>query len=350
MRVLIATTQVPFVRGGAEMLADGLQQALCAAGHDAEQVRLPFKWYPPERIVEQIVAARLFDITESCGTAIDRVIGLKFPAYLIPHPNKVLWLVHQHRTAYDLWGTELCDLMHAPNGREVRDAIRAADAAFIPEAKRVYTIAGNVAARLKKFSGIDAQALYNPPAHAELFHTAPAEDFLYFPSRVNRTKRQLLVVEALALCREPVRMRFSVLPDDGGYAAEVGDRIRVLGLGGRIEWLESTDEAAKREFYARCLGVVFPPLDEDYGYVTLEAMLAAKPVITCSDSGGPLEFVRDGETGLVVESSSAALASALDRLWSDRRLAAQWGIAGRDHYAQMNISWPAVVAALVGDA
>ena len=39
------------------------------------------------------------------------------------------------------------------------------------------------------------------------------------------------------------------------------------------------------------LGVIFPPLDEDYGYVTLEAMLAAKPVITCTDSGGPLEFV-----------------------------------------------------------
>jgi glycosyltransferase involved in cell wall biosynthesis len=262
----------------------------------------------------------------------------------------VLWLVHQHRAAYDLWGTELCDLMHAPNGREVRDAIRSADAAFIPEAKAVYAIARNVAGRLKRFSGIDAQALYNPPMHAELFYAAPAEDFFYYPSRVNRTKRQLLVVEALALCREPVRVRFSVLADDNGYATEIWERTRALGLADRIDWLNSTDDVAKRDLFARCLGVVFPPLDEDYGYVTLEAMLASKPVITCSDSGGPLEFVRDGETGLVVEPSPAALASAMDRLWSDRRLAAQCGLAARDHYAQLNIGWPHVVAALLGEA
>ena len=349
MRVLIATTQVPFVRGGAEMLADGLQRALGAAGHDAEQVRLPFKWYPPERIVEQIVAARLFDVTESCGNRIDRVIGLKFPAYLIPHPNKVLWLVHQHRAAYDLWGTELCDLMHSPNGREVRDAIRSADAAFIPEARAVYAIAGNVASRLQRFSGLEARTLYNPPMHADKFYTRPAEEFFYFPSRVNRTKRQLLVVEALALCREPVRLRFSVLPDDDRYAAEIADRIRALRLAGRIDWLESTADADKRDLYARCLGVIFPPLDEDYGYVTLEAMLASKPVITCADSGGPLEFVRDGETGLVAEPTPQRLADAMDRLWSERRFAEQCGDAGRDRYQQLNISWPRVVETLTRD-
>ena len=64
MRVLIATAQVPFVRGGAEMHAEGLQAALTAAGHQVEQVRLPFKWYPPERILDQILATRLFDVTD----------------------------------------------------------------------------------------------------------------------------------------------------------------------------------------------------------------------------------------------------------------------------------------------
>lgn len=350
MRVLIATVQVPFVRGGAEMLADGLQAALTAAGHQAALVRVPFKWYPPERMVDQVLAARLLDLTESAGTRVDRVIGLRFPAYLIPHPNKVLWLLHQYRTAYDLWGTDLCELMHAPNGREVRDAIRAADAAFIPEARAVYTIAGNVARRLKRFCGIDGEALYHPPPSADRLRCGPAEDFFYYPSRVNRTKRQLLVVEALALCREPVRVRFSVLPDDPGYAGEIAGRIRELDLGSRVEWLESTDDDAKCELYARCLGVIFPPLDEDYGYVTLEAMLAGKPVITCSDSGGPLEFVRDSETGLIVDPAPQALAAAMDRLWRERRFAADCGAAGRDRYAQMHISWPHVAATLTRDA
>jgi glycosyltransferase involved in cell wall biosynthesis len=350
MHVLIATAHVPFVHGGAEMLADGLRSALTTAGHDAEIVRLPFKWYPPERLIDHVLAARLLDLTESSGTKVDVVVGLRFPAYLVPHPNKVLWLLHQYRTAYDLWGTELCELMHAPNGHEVRDAIRSADAAFIPESRRLYAIAENVAGRLKRFCGLNAEALYHPPPGADLFGSAPAEEFFYYPSRVNRTKRQLLVVEALALCREPVRVRFSALPDDGTYADQIRDRIRDLRLADRVEWLEGTPDHIKRDLYARCLGVIFPPLDEDYGYVTLEAMLASKPVITCSDSGGPLEFVRHGESGLVAEPTAASLAAAMDRLWGDRSFAARCGTAGRDRYSQLGISWPHVVARLIGDA
>src|SRR5215216_2160209 len=237
MRVLIATVQVPFVRGGGEMLAEGLEAALTAAGHDAELVSLPFKWYPPERILDQVLSARLFDVTESSGRSIDRVIGLKFPAYLLPHPNKVLWILHQYRTAYDLWGGELCELMPFPNGREVRDAIRAADEAFLPDARAAYTISRNVAGRLKHFSGLDAEALYHPPPGAGLFRTGPAEDFLYLPSRINRTKRQLLVVEALALCEEPVQVRFSGLAEDAAYERTIADRIHTLGLAQRVVFL-----------------------------------------------------------------------------------------------------------------
>jgi glycosyltransferase involved in cell wall biosynthesis len=350
MRIVIATVQVPFVRGGAEMLADGLQAALESAGHEAQTVRLPFKWYPPERLVDQILASRLLDLSEASGVRIDRVIGLRFPAYLVPHPDKVLWLLHQHRAAYDLWDGPLCDLRHFPNGREVRDAIRSADEAFLPESRRVYTISKNVASRLQRFSGLHGDALYHPPPESELFRSAPAEDFLYLPSRINRTKRQLLVVEALSLCEEPVRVRFAGRAEDPGYEREIADRVGELRLSARIEWLGEVAGEAKRELYARCLGVVFPPLDEDYGYITLEAMLARKPVITCMDSGGPLEFVRDGETGMVLEPSPQALARAMDRFWRDRREAARWGQAGRDLYDDLDINWPHVVDALTRDA
>ena len=350
MRIVIATAQVPFIRGGAELHAEGLQAALAEAGHEVEVVRVPFKWYPPERILDQILAARLLDLTESCGTRIDLVIGLKFPAYLVPHPNKVLWILHQHRTAYELWGGELCDLMRFPNGLEVRDAIRAADQAFIPEAKSLYANSRTVADRLRYFCGIDAEPLYHPPPAADLFRCGTAQDFLYFPSRINATKRQLLVIEALALCREAVRVRFAGVPDDAGYERAIGDRIRELRLVARVELLGSVSGEENRDLYAHCLGVVFPPLDEDYGYVTLEAMLASKPVITCTDSGGPLEFVRDGETGLAVAPTAEALASAMDRLWQDRGAAARWGEAGRALYEQSDISWKRVVATLMRDA
>lgn len=346
MRILIATVQVPFVRGGAEMHAEGLHRALTATGHEAEIVALPFKWYPPERIVDHIFAARLFDVTETVGRPVDRVIGLKFPAYLLPHPNKVLWILHQHRAAYDFWGGPLCDLMQYANGEEVRDAIRSADAALIPEARAVYANSRNVAGRLKRFCGIDAEPLYHPPPGADLFRSAPAEEFLFLPSRVNPSKRQLLVIEALALCREPVRVRFAGAIDDGRYRREIAERIQALAIGDRVDWLDEVSDDAKRDSYARCLGVVFPPVDEDYGYVTLEAMLARKPVITCADSGGPLEFVRHGETGLVAEPLPKALAVAMDRVWREREMAARWGQAGRDLYESQRISWSHVVDTL----
>src|SRR3954454_19989977 len=151
MKILITTVQVPFVRGGAEILAEGLRDALRSAGHEAEIVAIPFKWYPPERILDQMLACRLLDITESTGIAVDRVIGLKFPAYFIPHPNKVLWILHQHRTAYDLWDHALSDLVYYPNGSQVRDAIEKADRTLIPEARAVFANSQNVARRLKHF-------------------------------------------------------------------------------------------------------------------------------------------------------------------------------------------------------
>ena len=93
---------------------------------------------------------------------------------------------------------------------------------------------------------------------------------------------------------------------------------------------------------ARALGVLFTPFDEDYGYVTLEAMLSSKPLITCSDSGGPIEFVVPDETGLVADASPAALAEAMDRLWDDRAAAQTMGRVARDHYTSMHISWQTV--------
>ena len=174
MRVAVATVQIPFVRGGAEMLAENLCTALTEAGHEAEIVTIPFKWYPPAAIPQQMLACRLLDLTESMGTSIDRVIGLKFPAYLIPHPAKVQWILHQHRGAYDLWDRQWGDLYGAPGGAEARDAIHTADTRLIGQARRVFAISRNVAARLRQFNGIDAEPLYHPPPLAGRYRSGPA--------------------------------------------------------------------------------------------------------------------------------------------------------------------------------
>jgi len=347
MRIVIATAQVPFVRGGAEIHAEGLRDALCRAGHEAEIVAVPFKWYPPSRILDCMLACRLLDLRESSGSKIDRLIGLRFPAYLIPHPQKTLWILHQHRAAYDMWDNRLGDLIHAPDGAAVRAAIMAADTAIIPEAQSVYTNSGNVSARLKKYCGIDSAPLYHPPLNAEAFYTATAEDYLFFPSRLWPVKRQALVLEALAKTREPVTVYFAGVADSSDYELELKNMAQSLGVDQRVRWLGLVSEAEKIAFYAKATGVVYPPIDEDYGYVTLEAMLASKPVITCSDSGGTLEFVRQRETGLIAEPTADALALAMDELWQNRDQAARWGMAARSCYQNCNISWQNVVERLL---
>jgi len=347
MRIVIATAQVPFIRGGAEILAEGLLHALRSQRHAAEIVAIPFKWYPPERILEQVLACRLLDLSESGGAPIDRVIGLKFPAYLIPHPHKVLWLLHQFRTAYDLWDHPFGDLDRYPNGPQVREAIQRIDRSLIPEAKAVFTISRNVSSRLWHYCGIDSVPLYHPPASAELFYGGPVEDYFFYPSRLASLKRQALVLQALAATRRPVRVRFAGLADEAHFGETLEMLARQLNVEHRVEWLGQVTEEEKRALYAHALGVIFPPVDEDYGYVTLEAMLAAKPLITCTDSGAPLEFVQHDVTGLIANPSPQDIAMAMDRLWDDRSWAWAMGEAGKKRYDNLNISWVAVAERLV---
>ena len=349
MRVGIATVQVPFVRGGAELLAENLAAQVRAAGHEAEIISIPFKWYPPHRIPEAMAICRMLDLTESCGTRIDRLIGLKFPAYMIPHPSKVLWLLHQHHGAYQLWDTPLSDLRGTAEGQHVRALIHGADARTIPEARACYTISRTVTDRLQAFCGLPSTPIYHPPPDAPAFGALQPEwgDFFLMPSRVNASKRQLLVLDAMERTRHPVRVVFLGAADDPATKAAVQAQAAHPALRGRATWLGGVPEAEKLRLYAGCRAVVFPPVDEDYGYVTLEAMLSSKAVVTCLDSGGPLEFVTHGANGLVCEPSPAALAEALDRLWDNPALARELGRAGHARYAEMGIGWDAVLGCLL---
>lgn len=348
MRIVVASVQVPFVRGGAEVLAEGLLEALRSAGHEADLITVPFNQGEPEIIADQMLACALLDLKEVSGMKVDRLIALKFPAYLIPHPNKVVWLMHQHRPVYDLWESPLGDLRNAPRGTIVREIIRRADAKMCSEVKGLFTISQNVTQRLREFWNVESTPLHHPPADADAFYCAEQPgDYIFYPSRVSPNKRQDLVLRALALTRHPVRIRFAGVADNAAYGEEMLQLAHKLRVHTRTDWMGYLDEKTKRDLYAHALAVVFPPFDEDYGYVTLEAMLASKPVITCSDSGGPLEFVRHDQTGLVTAPTAEALASAMDMLWQDRQLAQTIGRAARRNYDARNLSWSNVVRSLL---
>ncbi|MGV2829457.1 glycosyltransferase family 4 protein [Myxosarcina sp. GI1(2024)] len=347
MKVVVATTQVPFVRGGAEIHAENLVNALKNEGHQAEIVAIPFKWYPPEKILDTMLVCRLLDLSESCGQKIDKLITLKFPAYLIPHSNKVVWLLHQHRQAYELWGTALGDLEHFPNGIQVRQAIINADNKILKEKISLYANSINVTKRLKKYNQIDAIPLYHPPHNAELLYCKEYGDYFFFPSRLNPTKRQFLAIEALAKTKNNFRVIFTGNSDNNEYNQKLLNLAKELGVKDRVSFLGTVSETEKIEHYARCLGVIYPPFEEDYGYVTLEAMLASKPVITCIDSGGPTEFIENHKTGLIVESNPESIAAAMDELWENVSFAKLLGKAGKDYYKSLNINWSNVITQLL---
>jgi glycosyltransferase involved in cell wall biosynthesis len=180
-----------------------------------------------------------------------------------------------------------------------------------------------------------------------MFYSASGENYLFYPSRIGPTKRQTLALHALAKTRSDVRIVFAGAPDSLADGVVFDQTIRNLGIEDRVTSLGWVTEEVKADLYARCLAVIFTPMDEDYGYVTLEAMQSSKAVLTCSDSGGPLEFVLDGLTGHIVDASADNLAAAMDQLWSERHNAARLGAAGREHLETFGLSWHKVVERLL---
>ena len=340
--VLIALAQTPFVRGGSEILADGLVEALEKRGIRVDVVRLPVKWHPKANILRNALAWRMLDLTDSGGTPVDAVICFNFPSYAVKHPRKVIWLSHQHRQAYELFGTPFSDFSSSPEDQEIRAAIQALDRRVIGETEHRYTIAGNTARRLEKFLGLTATPLYPPPRRPAAYRCAPPGDYILSVGRLEKLKRVDLLIQALRQTRSSVR---SLIVGKGSSEAELRDQVRRLRLGDRVEFLGWVDDDALIDLYAGALAVYFAPFDEDYGYVTVEAFLSGKPVLTAFDSGGPLEFVRDGENGLIRRADPTEFAEAIDRVAADPGWAAELGQAGRESVRQ--ITWERTVETLL---
>jgi len=338
MRVVVAAPQVPFVRGGAELMAEDLVAALRGRGHEAELVTIPFKWYPGTRVLDQAFLWRLVDLTESDGRPIDRVIATKFPAYAVRHPNKIAWVLHQFRQAYDYDRTELGQFSESPEDRATRAAIERLDGVALGEARKVFATSRNVADRLHRFNGIDAAVLPHPP-QALPYRTGESEGFVLSVNRLDRAKRIDLLIEAAK--REPsLRVVITGEGPDRGRLESLA-----AGLNGQVEFVGRVDDDRLADLYARCLAVYYAPVDEDFGMVPYEAFLSGKPVVTTADAGGPLEVVHDRETGVVVAPEAAEIARAAVYLGEHADQARAWGSAGKA--IAERVTWDACLDALL---
>jgi glycosyltransferase involved in cell wall biosynthesis len=332
-RVIVCEAQVPFVHGGAEVHVRELVRELRARGFQTELVSVPFKWYPKEEL-----------LSESNGQPIDLVIATKFPTYFVRHPRKVAWLIHQYRAAYELCGTQYSDFSHTDRDVALRDRLITLDTGMLGECRAIYTNALNTAQRLAKFNGLRAEALYHPPRLASRLKAGPYGDYVLSVGRLESVKRVDLLVRAMATVDQSLRL---VVAGDGTQRGNLERLAESSGVADRVAFLGTTTDEVLLDLYAGALAVLYPPFDEDFGYVTLEAFLARKPVVTCTDSGGPNEFVVDGVNGFVCEPEPAAIGAAIGQLARDRRRAASMGDAGRD--AAARVTWDGVIEKLAAD-
>lgn len=339
MDICVCGTQVPFTSGGAELLVSNLVDALREADHRVEAVLLPTAW-DRDRILDAPTAWRMVPLD------FELAITLNFPSYFARHPRKVAWLIHQHRAAYDALGQPWSDFGSDDVSLEMHRALVEWDTAALSEAERRYSISQVVSDRLARFNGLDATPLHHPPPLADRLHEGPFGDEVVCVTRLEANKRPDLFVESFAHVTGPVR---GVLLGKGTRleplrkvaAAQAAD-----GRGKPVEVVGFVDDDALVERLANARAVVYPPFDEDYGYATLQAFLAGKPVITTPDSGGVLEFVEHEVTGLITDGTAQGMAEAIDRLADDADLAARLGAAG--HARAAALSWQQVVSTLVG--
>ena len=276
-RIIICAAQVPFERGGAEALVEGLRRHLVSRGHSVDVVSLPFKWYPPARLLSSASPGACWTCTKSNGQAVDMVIATKFPSYVVRHPRKVTWLVHQYRQAYDWYGTPLSDLSTSPEDVQLRQTIFEIDRRTLAESHRLFAISRNVANRLQRYNGLTATPLYPPSLYADRLRTDGYNDVIAYVGRLDTAKRVDLLIRAMRHTPPSVRC---VIAGAGQERQALAQLARELGLGERVRFLGWVDDETLIRLYAECFAVFYAPVDEDYGYATVEAFASAKPVVT----------------------------------------------------------------------
>jgi glycosyltransferase involved in cell wall biosynthesis len=276
---------------------------------------------------------------------VDQVISLRYPSYAVRHRRHVCWLNHTMREYYDLWPRFSATL--SPQGllkeRVRRTFMHAADRYLL--ARNVTTLfvqSRTIQQRLSMWPSLRSSVLY-PPAPQRAYRSEAYGTAFLFVSRLDRLKRADLVIRALAT-GDGGGIE-AVIAGEGEERAGLERLASELGVANRVTFPGRLTEEQLLDRLARCRAVVFPPLQEDYGFVTVEAFASRRAVITCRDSGGPAELVEDGISGFVCEPAPDALARALRRLTDDPSLAERMGIAA--YGAGARLTWPETVRKLV---
>ena len=335
------------MQGGNEKMVAALRRELVKRGKNVDVVNIPFQWYPPQRLIDECMIWRLLDISESDGERIDMVIATKFPSTVVKHPDKRIWLVHQYRPVYDLYGTEFGDafreeLAFSDENKKIKELITNIDNVTLSEARRIFTISNNVSLRLKKFNNIDSPPLYPPPDNRERFHTESYGDYILSVCRLDAKKRIPLLIEAFKYVKTAAKC---IVVGSGKERESLERQVISMGVGNKIKFMGFLSDADVLSLYANAFAVFYAPYDEDYGFSTVEALLSSKPILTTQDAGGVLEFVNHGENGIVCSTETQDIADKIDWLYTHKQECSKMGSLGFEFVR--GLTWDRVIERLV---
>ncbi|KAJ0932400.1 putative hexosyltransferase [Helianthus annuus] len=122
------------------------------------------------------------------------------------------------------------------------------------------------------------------------------------------------------------------LRENVDYLEQLKVLAEIKGVSKQVKFITSCPTAERNALLSECLCVIYTPKDEHFGIVPLEAMAAHKPVIACN-SGGPVESVKDGETGFLCDPSPQSFSLAMAKFLKDPSLAENMGSKARAHVA-----------------
>ena len=344
VRVAVVTSDVPFVEGGHRIIATSLAGELERHGFRVEVVRTPQNRFG--RQFSAYLANWLTDVTESGdGVPIDQVISLRFPSYAVRHPRHVCWLNHRMREYYDLWPRFRDKLSWKGRFKEGtrRWMMHRVDRYLLTRnVTRLLAQSKTIQERLVKWGNIPSEVLYPPPPR-RAYRTESYDNVIFTVSRLHALKRVDLLLKAMKHVKSPdVRV---VVAGTGEEEESLRRLAGELGIAERVQFLGWIDEDTLLSHYARCRAVFFAPFMEDYGFVTLEAGLSKKPVITCADSGGPAELVANGRSGYVLLPDPHFIARQIDVLADNQDLAMRMGAIAEESFRGIN--WETTLSRLL---
>ena len=342
LRIVILGVEVKGTKGGAEVLIEKLETALLERGHHVERVLIPFIAEPKQNLVEQMHVWRSLELERVVGKEIDLVIATKFPSYLVRHPRKITWLIHQHRQLYDLYDSRFGDFSTSTVDEAIRQLVAQTDLVALTECMERYTISARVGERLRRYHGLESRVIMPPLPLSGRYRAERADNYLLYVGRVCSIKRVDLIIKALPMIDESLTLHIVGIADEPGVQEFLDSEIAKHHLHHRVQFLGRVDDEELLSLYAKCFAVFYAPYDEDYGFVTLEAMASGKPVITATDSGSVLDFVRDGVNGLSVQPIEKMIADGINLLFSDRAL--YQSLCDRAAVTQLPSSWEAIAS------